>query len=152
MNNEITSNTALVHEHPHRKGIEEEQLYRTVLLFSLWAKKYHCWKSRIYCPFSIESVEKKLAKVKSVMACNRYGQCRRHGTDSLPSSQSGPTLGSLLNAWKVHGKQWYRATGLWGWSWILLPASLSSLMVMAPLQFVPVKKLACRQQPVFPQL
>lgn len=78
------------------------------------------------------------------------GQCRHHSTDSLPSSQSSHMLGSLLNGWDVHGNQWHRAVGMWGWRWTLLPASLAS--VMAPLQFVSVKNLAFRQQPVFSEL
>lgn len=58
-NNEIATNSVLVLEHPRGKGIEEQQLYATMLVIRLWAKQYHCWKNRICCSFSIKSVEKK---------------------------------------------------------------------------------------------
>lgn len=74
---------------------------------------------------------------------------RRRSTDRLPSSQSGHALGSLLNVWEVHGKQWHKAAGVWGWNLTPLPTSLASLTVKALLQFVPGMMLAGREQPVY---
>ena len=86
MNNEIATDSALVLEHPRGKGIEEQRLYATVLVIRLWAKQYHCWKNRIYCPFSIESVEKKQAEAKSIMACNRWYHLGSAGVAALTAS------------------------------------------------------------------
>lgn len=93
--NEITTNPVLVLEHPHGKGVKEQQLYTTMLLIRLRAKQNHCWKNRIYCSFSIKSIEKKQAEAKSVMACNRWyhlGRRRAVALTACPPARAVPLL------------------------------------------------------------